>query len=244
MIDIVTILGAAAVIVDVIAIRSYVFNGYGSLFDGGILQDLDVWIAPLAVVIGLVMVRLRPGPGYEWLVGAASSFVLLDVGVHLVWLADQSDVRDGFASLRLLAAALAVAVAVLAWREATVPGPRINLVLGGLVVVGAVAAVSGVRDYGWHFGFPSIMWPVLALVVVLLLRTFAFPTRTTGAPALVVGGIIGVVAGVAEGEWSNWDKADSVLVLIGGFALMGLVGILRWRQSRAVREAETPTVAP
>ena len=68
-------------------------------------------------------------------------------------------------------------------------------------------------------------------MVVLLVRGFAFPARTTGAPALVAGGVVGVVTGVAEGQWSDWDKLDSVLVLIVGFAVITVVGILRWRQS-------------
>ena len=226
-----TLLGAAALLVNLVAVQSNVYNGYGSVFFGGVIEDFDFWIAPLALAIGLVIVRLRPGAGYEWLIGAASSFVLLDIGIHLVFLANESDVSDGFPILRLVAALLAIGVVVLSWRQAAVPGPRINLVLGGLLVLGAVCAVSGMRDYGHYVGHPTYMWPVLAMVVVLLVRGFAFPARTTGAPALVAGGVVGVVTGVAEGQWNDWDKLDSVLVLIVGFAVITVVGILRWRQS-------------
>ncbi|HET9600007.1 MAG TPA: serine/threonine-protein kinase [Acidimicrobiales bacterium] len=230
-VDIVTLLGAAALLVNLVAVQSNVYNGYGSVFFGGVIEDFDFWIAPLALAVGLVIVRLRPGVGYEWLIGAASSFVLLDIGINLIFLANESDVSDGFPILRLVAALLAIGVVVLSWRQAAVPGPRINLVLGGLLALGAVFAVSGMRDYGRYVGLPAYMWPVLAMVVVLLVRGFAFPARTTGAPALVAGGVVGVVTGVAEGQWSDWDKLDSVLVLIVGFAVITVVGILRWRQS-------------
>ena len=124
------------------------------------------------------------------------------------------------------------------------PGPRINLVLGGLLVAGAVAAVSGMRDYGWHFGFPSyhVAGPRAGGRPARAGLRLPHPDhRSAGARG---GGVVGVVAGVAEGQWSDWDKLDSVLVLIGGFARDRGRGHPALAAVRAVREAETPTVAP
>ena len=155
-VDIVTLLGAAALLVNLVAVQSNVYNGYGSVFFGGVIEDFDFWIAPLALAVGLVIVRLRPGAGYEWLIGAASSFVLLDIGTNLVFLANESDVSDGFPILRL------VAGAARHWRRRPEPGARrrcrarASTWCWGASWRGCGLRGSGMRDFGRYIGYPAV----------------------------------------------------------------------------------------
>jgi len=137
--------------------------------------------------------------------------------------------------MRTIAAALAVVAVVIAWRLADVPGPRINLFLGVVLVVAAIVALTGTRDYGDHVDLRLRSWLIIALIVLLLVRGLAFAPRTTGAPALVAGGLVGALAGLESGAREHWDSStrSSLILATAGFAVMALIGVLRWRQSRA-----------
>ena len=107
----------------------------------------------------------------------------------------------------------------------------------GILLVGAVhcLAVTGERDFARQgVGAGDRLVRRRAWSSVLLVRAFAFPRRTTGAPALVVGGLVGGRSRAGRRRLHGLRsvlRTTSVRALVG-FALIALVGILRWRQSR------------
>ena len=142
----------------------------------------------MALVVGLVLLWRRTGVGAEWIIGAGASFVLLNYGGLVDFLRREDTSLDTTAMvMRTIAAALTVVAVVIAWRLAEVPGPRINLVMGVVLVVAAIVALTGIRDYGDHVDLKVRSWLIIALIVLLLVRGLAFAPRTTGAPALVAG---------------------------------------------------------
>ena len=87
------------------------------------------------------------------MIGAGAAFVLLNYGGLVDFLAARSNpwTRPPW-SMRTIAARSAVIAVVIVWRLAEVPGPRINLVMGVVLVVAAIVALTGTRDYGDHVG--------------------------------------------------------------------------------------------
>ena len=72
--------------------------------------------------------------------------------------------------------------------------------MGVVLVVAAIVALTGIRDYGDHVDLKVRSWLIIALIVLLLVRGLAFAPRTTGAPALVAGGLVGALAGLESGR--------------------------------------------
>ena len=229
-------LGAAAALLSFLAIRRNLYEGYGSVLGDSFLADVGAWAPTVALVVGLVLLWRRTGVGAEWINGAGASFVLLNYGGLVDFLRREDTSLDTTAMvMRTIAAALTVVAVVIAWRLAEVPGPRINLVMGVVLVVAAIVALTGIRDYGDHVDLKVRSWLIIALIVLLLVRGLAFAPRTTGAPALVAGGLVGALAGLESGAREQWDTGvrSSLILTTVGFAVMAVIGVLRWRQSRA-----------
>ena len=229
------VLVAAAALLSFLAIRRNLYEGYGSVLDDSFLADVGAWAPTVALVVGLVLLWRRTGVGAEWIIGAGAAFVLLNYGGLVDFLRREDTSLDTTAMvMRTIAAALTVVAVVIAWRLAEVPGPRINLVMGVVLVVAAIVALTGTRDYGDHVDLKVRSWLIIALIVLLLVRGLAFAPRTTGAPALVAGGLVGALAGLESGAREQWDSGvrSSLILATVGFAVMAVVGVLRWRQSR------------
>ncbi len=227
---------AAAALLSFFAIRRYLYEGYGSVLDGPFLADVGAWAPTVGLAVGVVLLWRRTGVGAEWIIGAGAAFVLLNYGGVLDFLRREGNPIDSAAmAMRTIAAALAVVAVVLAWRKAEVPGPRISMVLGAVLLVGAVVAIIGTRDYGDRVDERLRSWLIIALIGLLLVRAFAFPNRTTGGPALVAGGVVGALAGLESMAREDWDSStrSSLIMATVGFAVIAVVGVLRWRQSRA-----------
>ena len=230
------VLVAAAALLSFLAIRRNLYEGYGSVLGDSFLADVGAWAPTVALVVGLVLLWRRTGVGAEWIIGAGASFVLLNYGGLVDFLRREDTSLDTTAMvMRTIAAALTVVVVVIAWRLAEVPGPRINLLMGVVLVVAAIVALTGIRDYGDHVDLKVRSWLIIALIVLLLVRGLAFAPRTTGAPALVAGGLVGALAGLESGAREQWDTGvrSSLILATVGFAVMAVIGVLRWRQSRA-----------
>ena len=142
---------AATSLFSFLAIRRNLYEGYGSVLDDSFLADVGAWAPTVALVVGLVLLWRRTGVGAEWIIGAGASFVLLNYGGLVDFLRREDTSLDTTAMvMRTIAAALTVVAVVIAWRLAEVPGPRINLVMGVVLVVAAIVALTGIRDYGDH----------------------------------------------------------------------------------------------
>jgi hypothetical protein len=230
------LLVAAAALLSFLAIRRYLYEGYGSVLDGPVLADVGAWAPTVGLAVGVVLLWRRPGVGAEWIIGAGAAFVLLNYGGLVDFLRREDNPIDTAAMLlRTIAAALAVVAVVLAWRKAEVPGPRISMVIGAVLVIGAVVAIIGTRDHGDRVDLRLRAWLIIALIGLLLVRAFAFPNRTTGGPALVAGGVVGALAGLesmAREDWDSYTRSSLIMATVG-FAVIAVVGVLRWRQSRA-----------
>ena len=154
--------------------------------------------------------------GAEWIIGAGAAFVLLNYGGLVDFLRREDNPLDATAMvMRTIAAVLTVIAVVIAWRLAEVPGPRINLVMGVVLVVAAIVALTGTRDYGDHVDLKFRSWLIIALIVLLLIRGLAFAPRTTGAPALVAGGLVGALAGLESGARRAVGLLDHVVAAPG-----------------------------
>ena len=218
---------AAAALLSFLAIRRNLYEGYGSVLDDSFLADVGAWAPTVALVVGLVLLWRRTGVGAEWIIGAGASFVLLNYGGLVDFLRREDTSLDTTAMvMRTIAAALTVVAVVIAWRLAEVPGPRINLVMGVVLVVAAIVALTGIRDYGDHVDLKVRSWLIIALIVLLLVRGLAFAPRTTGAPALVAGGLVGALAGLESGAREQWDTGvrSSLILATIGFAVAAVIG--------------------
>ncbi len=241
------VLVAAAALLSFLAIRRNLYEGYGSVLDASFLADVGAWAPTVALAVGVVLLWRRTGVGAEWIIGAGAAFVLLNYGGLVDFLRREDNPLDATAMvMRTIAAALTVIAVVIAWRLAEVPGPRINLVMGVVLVVAAIVALTGTRDYGDHVDLKFRSWLIIALIVLLLIRGLAFAPRTTGAPALVAGGLVGALAGLESGAREQWDSSttSSLLLATAGFAVMALIGVLRWRQSAAPPGAPSAATGP
>jgi hypothetical protein len=230
------VLVAAAALLSFVAIRRYLYEGYGSVLDGPFLADVGAWAPTVGLAIGVVLLWRRTGVGAEWIIGAGTAFVLLNYGGVVDFLRREDNPIDTAAMvMRTIAAALAVVAVVLAWRKAAVPGPRISMVVGAVLIIGAVVAIIGTRDYGDRVDLRLRSWLIIVLIGLLLVRALAFPNRTTGGPALVAGGVVGALAGLesmAREDWDSYTRSSLIMATVG-FAVIAVVGVLRWRQSRA-----------
>jgi serine/threonine protein kinase len=235
------VLVAAAALLSFLAIRRYLYRGYGSVLDGQFLADVGAWAPTIGLAVGVVLLLRRTGVGAEWIIGAGAAFVLLNYGGVVDFLRREDNPIDSAAMvMRTIAAALAVVAVVLAWKKAEVPGPRISLLMGAVLIIAAVVAIIGTRDYGDRVDLRLRSWLIILLIGLLLVRAFAFPNRTTGGPALVAGGVVGALAGLETMAREDWDSStrSSLIMATVGFAVIAAVGVLRWRQSRA------PTASP
>jgi hypothetical protein len=241
------VLAGVAALLSFLAIRRPLYEGYGSVLDESFLADVGAWAPTVALAVGAVLVLRRPGVGCEWLIGAGAAFALVNYGGIVNFLAREGNAIDTAAMVeRSVAALLAVVVVLLAWRDAEVPGPRISLVLGAVLGLGAVIAILGIRDYGGHADLAVLSWLIIALIALLLVRAFAFPSRTTGAPALVAGGVVGTLAGLESGTREHWETSvrSALIMATVGFAVIAIIGVIRWRQStRPAVAAGTPSPA-
>jgi Protein kinase domain len=230
------VLVGAAALLSFLAIRRNLYEGYGSVLDSSFLADVGAWAPTVALAVGVVLLWRQAGVGAEWIIGAGAAFVLLNYGGVLNFLVREDNPVDSTAMImRTIAAALVVVAVVLAWRMAEVPGPRISMVMGAVLVAGALAAIIGIRDYGAHVDLSVRSWLIVAMIGVLLVRALALPNRTTGGPALVAGGVVGALAGLESMAREDWDSStrSSLTMATVGFAVIAVVGVLRWRQSRS-----------
>jgi hypothetical protein len=229
------------VVLAVAAVGRDLFEGYGSVFDGAIWEDLSVWAPIGGLVLGLPLLWRHRGVGCEWLIGAGAAFVLLDA-IPVLYFADRKGdtLNPTTTAIWVASAAAGLAIVIVAWLGARVEGARIGVVMGILLVVGAFLAVTGERDFAGKVSAPAIGWFCVALVAVLLVRAFAFPSRTTGAPALVVGGIAGAFSALGAGGSTNFDQyfRTSIVTALAGSALIAVVGIPRRRQSHGIPPAD------
>ena len=238
------LVGAAALL-SFLAIRRNLYEGYGSVLGDSFLADVGAWAPTVALAVGVVLLWRRTGVGAEWITGAGAAFVLLNYGGLAAFLVREGNPVDTTAMvMRTIAAALTVVAVVIAWRLAEVPGPRINLLMGVVLVVAAIVAMTGMRDYGDHVDLKVRSWLIIVLIAVLLARGLAFAPRSTGAPALVAGGLVGALAGLESGARESWDSSirSSLILATVGFAVMALIGVLRWRQSHAPSTASRRAV--
>ena len=127
--------------------------------------------------------------------------------------------------MRTIAAALTVVAVVIAWRLAEVPGPRINLVMGVVLVVAAIVALTGIRDYGDHVDLKVRSWLIIALIVLLLVRGLAFAPRTTGRRRSSPGDWSARSAGLESGAREQWDSG------VRSSVILATVGFASWRWS-------------
>ncbi len=102
-----------------------------------------------------------------------SSF--FDLGLNFVFLDEAGGpYNETFHALRVVAAVLGAAVVALSWRPARCPGPRIGVVLGVILVGGAVMTFVGTDRFSGRTGYGGLQWMVLLLLALLLVRAFAY----------------------------------------------------------------------
>jgi BASS family bile acid:Na+ symporter len=143
------------------------------------------------------------------------------------------------AQFQLLPLALGMAVRHRrpAWAERLGPpmGKLANLLLA-LVVVGLlVTRGAALLDQG-----PGVHAALMALVLLPLAFGLAWPAGTTGRPTLVAAGMVTTVRNVSvalllSASFYARDPAVDVAILVWGFYMMVIPGLLAWRLDARAR---------